>query len=151
MNCCMGVAVITIAVLCAGSQDSLLSLSMLRYTSSLRHIFDFNSLRLALIFSTTGFKCGGKPYPHTSETAGLQFSRRSVTQSLRLKFSFSSMSVPGCFVGKATSGDQRIEKRACTTGSRSQHPLSSLVIASLVSTRIALFRQFHRPKFLADL
>ena len=57
MYVCMGfIALITVLVLCARSQDSLLSVSVRR-----AHI----------VFSTSGFKDEGKTYPKARETAAL--------------------------------------------------------------------------------
>ena len=55
---CMGfMALIAATVLCARSQDSLLSVSV---------------LRIHVVFSTAGFKGGGKPCPKTRETTALR-------------------------------------------------------------------------------
>ena len=57
MYVCMGfMALITALVMCAMSQDSLLSVSVRR-----AHV----------VFSTAGFKVGGKPCPKAHETAAL--------------------------------------------------------------------------------
>ena len=65
---CMGfMALITALVLCARSQDSLLSVAV---------------CRINVVFSTAGFKDGGKPCPKTRETAAL---RRGVQKDTRTK------------------------------------------------------------------
>ena len=57
MYLCMGfTALVTAMVLCARSQDSLMSASV---------------RRVHVLFSTAGLKCGGKPFPKTGETAAL--------------------------------------------------------------------------------
>ena len=58
MYVCVGfMAFVTALVLCARSQDSSLSVSV---------------RRADVVFSTAGFKGGGKPCPWTRETAALQ-------------------------------------------------------------------------------
>ena len=59
MYVCIGFMVLlTAMVLCTRSQDSLLSVSM---------------DRVHVVFSTAGFKSGGKPCPKTRETAASFF------------------------------------------------------------------------------
>ena len=66
MYICMGfMAHIPAMVLCAKSQDSLMSVS---------------ERRLHAVFSTDGFKCGGKPCSKTREIAAL---RRDIQNASR--------------------------------------------------------------------
>ena len=62
---CVFMALITALVLCASSQDLVMSVSV---------------RRIHVVLSTAGFKGGGKPCPKTRETAALQ---RSIQKTSR--------------------------------------------------------------------